>query len=234
MSSFMLRLFALLCMLVDHIGLALFPRAGLFRCIGRLSFPLYCFLLTQGYIHTRDVRAYGRRLLLLAILSEIPFDLLIFGRISSSMEMNVFFSLLLGLLALAALDHYRQFPAHAALCVAAVLVCSMLSRVSYGWLGVALCIAFFCAQGNRMQQALWLIALEALYILGLACSGVARSWVLASLCAMLAAIPILFYSGKPGPRSKALSFFFYIAYPLHIIALLIIRALRIVPPYFFG
>ena len=78
-------------MCVDHAGLALFPSASAFRCVGRLAFPLYCFLLAQGFAHTRDIRAYARRLLLLACVSEIPFDLLIFGRLSSAMEQNVVF-----------------------------------------------------------------------------------------------------------------------------------------------
>ena len=102
LSSFVLRLIALVCMCVDHAGLALFPSASAFRCVGRLAFPLYCFLLAQGFAHTRDIRAYARRLLLLACVSELPFDLLIFGRLSSAMEQNVVFSLLLGLLALCA------------------------------------------------------------------------------------------------------------------------------------
>ena len=100
MSSFALRLLALVTMLIDHAGLALFPRVSAFRCIGRLSFPLYCFLLAQGCRHTRDLRAYARRLLLAACLSEIPFDLLIFGRTACGVEQNVLFSLLLGLLAI--------------------------------------------------------------------------------------------------------------------------------------
>lgn len=105
-------------MFIDHAGLALFPSVGIFRCIGRLAFPLYCFLVAQGFRHTRDIRAYARRLLLLALISEVPFDLLIFGRISSAMEQNVVFSLLLGLLALYAvrmLKGNRLFSAMAGL-----------------------------------------------------------------------------------------------------------------------
>ena len=110
MSAFSLRLLALLCMVVDHAGLALFPSVGAFRCVGRAAFPLYCFLLAQGYRHTRSVRAYARRLLLFALLSEIPFDLLIFGRLACTLEQNALFSLLLGLMALWAADTLRARP----------------------------------------------------------------------------------------------------------------------------
>lgn len=234
MSSFMLRLIALACMMIDHAGLALFPSVDAFRCVGRLAFPLYCFLLTQGYIHTRDRRAYARRLVLLALLSEIPFDLLIFGRLSSAVEQNALFSLLLGLTALYAVDRYESEPEKAALGVMAVFVVSMLSRVSYGWLGIALCLFFYKAQGSRARQALCIIPIEAVYCLSLSLSGVQGGWVMISLCAMLAAIPVYLYSGKPGARNKLLSFLFYAAYPLHLTALIVIRAMRLVPPYFFG
>lgn len=234
MTSFLLRLLALVSMFVDHAGLALFPRIGLFRCIGRLAFPLYCFLLVQGFLHTRDLRAYARRLFLLAVLSEIPFDLLIFGRIASVMEQNVGFSLLLGLLAITAAEVYDEAPVKAAGSLLALFIASMILRVSYGWLGIALCLCFYKAKESRSRQALCVLPVEAVYCLSLLLSGVEMSWVLVSLCAMFSALPILFYNGKPGLRHGFMSFLFYAAYPLHMIALLLIRASRIIPPYIFG
>ena len=234
MSSFALRLLALLTMLIDHAGLALFPQVGAFRCIGRLSFPLYCFLLAQGCRHSRNLRAYARRLLLLACLSEIPFDLLIFGRAACGVEQNVLFSLLLGLMAIVACDVLAGKPLQAALAVAGVMLAAMLARVSYGWLGVALCAGLYKTQGSRLRQAACLALLTGIYALSLLFSGVARGWVLVSLCAMLAAVPVMLYNGRRGPRTPLLTALFYSSYPLHLIVLVIVRALRIVPPYFFG
>lgn len=232
LSSFLLRLTALLCMIVDHAGLALFPNVGLFRCVGRAAFPLYCFLLVQGYLHTRNLRAYMRRLLLLAILSEIPFDLLIFGSTVSLMEQNAVFSLLLGLLAVCAADTMEARGAWPMAAAALLALSAMILRVSYGWLPVALCLAFYYGRDRRSAAVLAAACALLLYTLSLLLSGVAMSWVLVSLCALLALLPILLFNGKRGLRSPAMSLLFYAAYPLHILALLVIRALRIVPPYF--
>ena len=234
LSSFALRLLALISMLLDHAGLALFPAVGAFRCAGRISFPIYCFLLTQGFLHTRDVRAYGRRLLLLAILSEIPFDLLIFGRMVSSVEQNVLFSLLLGLMALYAAEALRGKPLHAAIVQLTLCMAAMAARVSYGWLGVALCLCVYYAGENKARLALSMSGVLLLYTLSLALSGVTASWVLTSLCALLSLLPLLAYSGRRGARNSLFTFLFYAAYPLHLLALVFIRALRIVPPYFLG
>ena len=232
MSSFSLRLLALLCMFADHAGLALFPSVGAFRCVGRLAFPLYCFLLVQGYTHSRDVRAYGRRLLLMALISEIPFDMLIFGRIASGMEQNVFFSLIFGLIAMQSSDALRDKPLYAGFAAAALCMGAMLCRVSYGWLGVALCLCIHSLYDRRLRMAVWIACILLIYSFSLLLSGVTMSWVLVSFCALLSLLPILCYNGKRGLRVPLLTFAFYAAYPLHIAALLIIRALRIIPPYF--
>ena len=78
------------------------------------------------------------------------------------------------------------------------------------------------------------VLLEGVYCLSLLISGVARSWVLVSLCGALAAVPVLLYNGKRGLRSTGLTLLFYAAYPLHLIALALVRALRVIPPYFLG
>lgn len=220
-------------MLIDHAGLALFPNIGLFRCIGRLSFPIYCFLVVQGYLHTRDIRAYGRRLLLLAILSEIPFDLLIFGSLASPAEQNVLFSLLLGLMALYAADTLADRPVYAFFAAASLCLCAMAANVSYGWLAIALCLTMRYTHGNQPRFALSTGAVLLLYTLSLLLSGVAMNWVLVSLCALLSLIPLLRYNGTRGMRHPALTAAFYASYPLHLIILVIIRTLRLIPPHFF-
>ena len=70
-----------------------------------------------------------------------------------------------------------------------------------------------------------------LYTLSLALSGVTSSWVLVSLCALLALPPLLAYNGRRGVRNPCLTLLFYAAYPLHLLALVAIRAMRLVPPY---
>ena len=233
MSSFTLRLIALALMCVDHLGLAVFPAIPGFRIVGRLAFPLYCFLLAQGYAHTRDLRAYARRLLLVALLSEIPFDLLIFGRVACNVEQNALFSLLLGLLALCAVDALRGRPLLAG--AAALLLCmgAMLARVSYGWLGIALCLCFHLLRERRPRMLLCAGALLALYTLSLLFAGVSRTWALTALTA-LAALPLIaVYSGERGPRVPAFTFLFYASYPVHLLALYALRAARLVPPYLF-
>lgn len=230
MSSFSLRLIALVLMCVDHAGLALFPSVGAFRCAGRLAFPIFCFLLVQGYGHTRDVRAYGRRLLLAAILSEIPFDLLIFGRVACGAEQNALFALLLGLLALTVVQVLGASPLPSAFGVSLLMLAAMAARVSYGWLGIALCLCFNLT--GKLRRTLASGAVLLIYTLSLLLSGVALSWVETSLCALLALPLLLLYNGKRGPRSPLLTFLFYAAYPLHLLALAALRAMRLVPPYF--
>lgn len=96
-----LKLIACAAMLIDHIGGAFFPEVQLFRIIGRIAFPLFCYCMTVGLLYTHDIRRYLLRLAVFAVLSQ-PFYLLAFHSYDWQMEFtnwNIYFTLLLSLLA---------------------------------------------------------------------------------------------------------------------------------------
>lgn len=82
MSAFTLKLIALVTMIIDHVGAIFFPQFIWLRYIGRLSMPIYAFLLVQGYMHTRNFNRYALRMGIFALLSEVPYDLLFQGTLA--------------------------------------------------------------------------------------------------------------------------------------------------------
>ncbi len=108
-----LKIIAIVTMLIDHIGVAIFENGMLkyqdnslawvsianlvLRTIGRIAFPIFCFLLVEGFFHTRDIKKYGTRLFLFALISEIPFDLAVFDTWFYPGYQNVYFTLFIGL-----------------------------------------------------------------------------------------------------------------------------------------
>ena len=75
MNSFQLKIIACILMAIDHVGAIMFPDIDLYRIIGRLSFPIFAFLLTEGYVHTRNLKKYFIRLFIFAIIPQIPYSL---------------------------------------------------------------------------------------------------------------------------------------------------------------
>lgn len=217
-------------MLLDHIGLALLPGVPALRMVGRVSFVLYCFLLVEGYVHTRSRRAYLTRLLLLALVSEVPFDLFLFAQPFSGLEQNVLFTLALSLGALWIADTCGQNSPLAMMLVLALCLTAMLARVSYAWLGILLCLCFYAYRDRPRARAVGMACLELLYSFALLTAGESLSWAAMNLLALGALAPISCYNRRPGPRTfKA---FFYAAYPLSLLVLYALRFLRIIPPYF--
>ncbi|MCI9583833.1 MAG: hypothetical protein HFG46_09180 [Clostridium sp.] len=147
-----MKLIAAAAMLIDHIGLVLLKDSGLYwpcRAVGRMSFPLYCFLLAEGFMYTSDRKKYGKLLLIFALLSEIPFDLAVFGKVWYAGSQNVYVTLFLGVCMMAALERmsgneWERLAAVGVFCAAAEAV-----RCDYGAAGMILIGAFYYACCRR-------------------------------------------------------------------------------------
>lgn len=172
------------------------------RGIGRLAFPIFCYLMVEGFLHTRDVRRYGARLLAFALLSEIPFDLAVFDRWFYPNYQNVYVTLFLGLLALIGLKKFQGEGSmwKQALTVAVCCCGAALLKSDYGAFGVFFVVLLYLLYGQVRQQT----------ILG----AIALAW---EVTAPLAMIPIRMYDGTRGKRN--LKWFFYIFYPAHLLIL---------------
>ena len=178
----------------------------LMRLVGRLAFPLFCFLLVEGFLHTSNVKKYALRLALFALVSEVPFDLAVFGTLFDPKHQNVFFTLLIGLLVMIAADRFREKVWVQVVIYAAGMAAGLLLQTDYGYKGVLLIIILYIFRYERKTQAL--------------AGALTISW---ELTAPLAFLPILAYNGK---RGLSMRYFFYWFYPVH---LLILCALR---PFF--
>ncbi|MBR4109312.1 MAG: TraX protein [Oscillospiraceae bacterium] len=225
LSGSMLKLIAMISMLIDHTAFILAPVlpymvtplltfAGreitlywIMRKIGRIAFPIFCFLITEGYTHTRNKFKYGLNLLIFAIISEIPFNL-VFNRFFIFKYQNVFFTLFLGLLLIYILESVsNQFKK--AILMGIVVVISMYINCDYGFKGVLLILLIYLLKNNPVPQAILSYPLL---------SG--------GLAALTAFLPINLYSGKRGfIKSNTLKYGFYLFYPIHIVILVIIKTI---------
>lgn len=242
LTSASLRTLALAAMLLDHIGAVLveyglFYQGGteafrrildsswapflyeggrLLRMVGRIAFPLFCFLLVEGFFHTRSRRRYLGRLLSFALLSEIPFDLAVANRVLEFGYQNVFFELAACLLVLMGLERAqwaREETGRMSLQLAAAAggcLLVLLLRADYGAVGIAFVVLYYYARGNRRLQ-----------VLGAGILGFLESLSVTYGAGVLAAVPIFFYNGRKGRApGHCLLYWFY---PLHLLVLFGLR-----------
>ena len=210
MSVFAIKLAAMISMLIDHCAYVLAPpHYFLLRCIGRIAFPLYCFLIVNGLEHTHDRRRYLARLLIFAAISQLPFAMAFYPRESIFTGLNVFFTLAAGLAfsMLCASRSERDGKWYAFAAVTLLYAAAVLPGSDYGFGGAALIfLLYICRQKRALQvAALWLWCLWQ-YALELG------SWEMFAFAAA-AAIPMLLYNGRRGPGLKWL---FYGFYPAHL------------------
>lgn len=190
-------------MFLDHTGAILFPNMWGLRIVGRLAFPIYCFLLTEGFIHTHDQKEYLKRLLLFALISEIPYNLAFGEGIIDFHRQNVFFTLALGLVMLMAFSRCVGGVEKTSL----VIIVSMIAElfhIDYGCIGILLILCFYLAKKKPIVGN----------CLACCCNFLGGNWM--QYYGSLAMIPVLMYNGEKG---KSVKYFFYLFYPVHLLIL---------------
>ena len=200
-----LKLIAAFTMLVDHIGALFFPGAIIFRVIGRVSFPAFCFMTAEGCAHTKDMGAYLRRLFVFGVLSQIPYSLC-FGA-----KLNVIFTLLVAVLIVGVFQRFNGSVVSLVVSVLILVLCGSLG-LDYGIFGVSLVLVFYFLRANRSAS---LAVSSGLTLVQSAVSPFQAS-------ALLSCIPLVLYNGQRGKAN--LKYFFYIFYPVHLLVLGMIKA----------
>lgn len=207
LSSFQLKWIAILSMLIDHTGAVIFPSEIWLRCIGRLAFPIFCFLIVEGCHYTRDIRRYLARLGAFALVSEIPYDLAFHGSILEFTSQNVFFTLFLGVGMLTAIRYCRNWPEKIVILLIVMWI-SVVIKCDYSYRGILLIFVFYVFRGRKALTAAAGIFWNFLYQGSIQIYGI---WAM---------IPIMLYNGEEGKKMKA---FFYLFYPVHLLVLSLIR-----------
>lgn len=219
-----LQIIAVLTMVCDHFACVFLNpehsvfsfEAGLnhmiydgFRIVGRVSFPIFCFLLVQGFLLTHNLNKYMLRLFLFAILSEIPYDLAFSGVLFNWKEQNVMFTLLLGLMVLSWLKHFEANWMAEGMIVLSGCVVAFFLRTDYSWFGILLIVVMYLLRNNWLRQVLWLS------LLIFAQGGMEVYAVFA--------LPLCYFYQQDKEEKRLPRYFFYAFYPLHLFVLWMIH-----------
>lgn len=208
LNGFTLKMTAVVSMLCDHLGKVFFPDCIILNIIGRLAFPLFAFVLVEGFLHTKDVKKYMLRLLIFALLSEIPYDLARTGHLFSWDSQNVFWTLLFGVFMLYLVQKTGSVGGQFVI-VVAVMAAAMIARTDYSAFGIAVVFVFYFFYHRPAWKYL------AFTVLMLLMGNTVQIAAIASV------LPMALYNGRRGISCK---YFFYAFYPCHLMILFLISA----------
>jgi len=205
-----LKLVAIISMTIDHVGAILLPHVDWLRIIGRVAFPLFAYQLAAGYLHTRNLSRYTLRLAVWGLIAQ-PVYMIAFG--VRPWTLNIFATLLLGLLAIWGWDHRRWWAIALPLSLTAIQLWLPEVGPDYGLYGVLLCLVSFVLFQHRDQLVM---VHGLLHIL----AGI-MFWP--SQVYAVASIPFILW--PPRLHLRRLPRLFYAYYPAHLALLVLVRHL---------
>lgn len=245
MSTFILKLIACITMLADHIGWFSFvgyPELGnVLRAFGRISFPIFCYLIAFGFRKTHNQYLYLLRLIIVGLISELPYNYCFHSELSFDFN-NVYFTLALGLLSIIVYNFMLRFGRWLQrLALVPTVIFALIAALlgtDYGAYGVILIVLFYFAGNNKV----WITVSCALFscrkIIDVLLAQLLQAesiasveisdWSMMQLFAVFAVVPILCCNGERGPQPKSklgkafIKYAFYFFYPIHLLVIGII------------
>lgn len=262
-SGSTLKIIAIVTMFIDHVGATIvqgelfnltydyatmniiFNLGLIMRIIGRLAFPIFCFLLVEGFLHTKNIKKYALRLFIFAFISEIPFDFAFYKKFFAWQHQNVFFTLFIGLVVISGINIVlKRFADKKPLCTLLAFVIAVAGMVlaeflkcDYAALGILVIVILYMFHSKKSTSALLVSIIFVAYCINPAIStykqlvayDIVNTNIYAFVFYMLSTItqafaclgfiPIHFYNGEKG---LSLKYFFYAFYPAHLLLLGII------------
>ena len=234
-SGEQIKLIALIFMVIDHIGyrfinsnatcdIACYRNLGeFFRILGRISFPIFAFCVVEGFRHTSNTKKYAIRLLIAAIISEIPFDMMCYydtkafnGKYAWFVlaDQNVMITFLLAIIMLSVIEEYKlrktsYYAYYEYVIVIVTCIVAYVVKCDYIYYGIILMWMYYKFADDVKLCVIIMVVVFTL---------------VGTPTAALSVIPIyLLYNGKRTnklvDRKTALihKYFFYAFYPVHLL-----------------
>ncbi|MDZ8080415.1 MAG: TraX family protein [Nostoc sp. DcaGUA01] len=208
-SAFNIKILAAVFMIMDHVCYLLMPELLILHLVGRLSFPLFAWLLAEGEKHTQNIYRYGSRLLITAIISQ-PIYTVVF----KSFSLNILFTLLLGLGMVRLVNRCSQLWQKLTITGLCAVVAETFD-FEYGAYGIG--VILLMSLTDKLKPKVWFLywCIFHLILVILSVSYIFQSW------AIIAGLIVFQFNGKQGSRAR----WFYLFYPAHLIILGIINYL---------
>ena len=231
MTSLILKIIAMVSMLIDHTSIAYLGYTSWMNLIGRIAFPIFAFQISEGYIHTKNLKKYFLRLFIFALISQVPF-MLFCSTYTNGLTLNIFFTLFVGLFAIFIHDKIIHsniksninnkfiYYLKQTIGILTAILLGILAEIchfDYGFFGIAIIFMFYLFKNDKLAMAISFITACVLkYGITIILNGYNIWYILLGIFTILSIIPICAYNGKQGKKVKYL---LYIFYPVHLLIL---------------
>lgn len=239
LNSYLLHIIAMFFMTLDHLWGSVLYQYDILTILGRIAMPIFAFLLVEGFHHTSNRKKYMQRLLIFAIIAEIPFNLFYNLTFIYPFHQNVLFTFLLGLCMMSLLEKAKMKKnlfVKVLLSIAIVFlfyILGFVTLVDYFGYGIMMVALFYFTRINKDQPLIQKVLLCILQVIGLLyiSEELIKGLVLMipffgqtleiyKQSFSLLALPFIWlYNGEKGPNNPKLKYFNYIYYPLHLLIL---------------